>query len=107
WVRQRQPLLSSILLGAAALFLVLAGYHVVLSFQGKSPNVPVALWAGAMALLGLFGGMYLRLAVPDGPDRPERRHRLLALGLGGLAGLFTCVLGIVLPLGPSALRVGP
>src|SRR5207302_2144986 len=76
---------------------------LVLHFREQQINWPVAVWAAWLALLGLFGGLYLQF--DQGRERPptqDGRYRLLALGLGGLAGLATFVLGLWLPLGPWA-----
>jgi hypothetical protein len=103
WIAARQGLLSVGLLAVAALFAVLCIVQLVPVFRSDAGNMPVTVWAGVLALLCLFGGLYLQfdqgtahLPAQDG------RYRLLALALGGGAGLITFILGIWLPLGPWA-----
>src|SRR5262245_12456782 len=98
WMRERHSLISSGLLGLAVVSAALPLWMLIQSFQGNPTNFPLAVWGAWLALLCLFGGMYLRLAEPNAET--ESRYRVLALGLGGLAGLGTFLLGLALPLGP-------
>src|SRR5947209_2170343 len=88
-VEHRRPLFLGLLV-LAALFAALALTHIVLQFRSKSGNIPIGSWAAALSLLCLFGGLYLTLEQSSaGGPRQEGRYRLLALGLGGGAGLVT------------------
>src|SRR5262249_17846050 len=101
WLAARQRPLRIALLVLAALFAALALTHGILRVRNMSGNVPIGSWAAGLSLLWLFGGLYLTFE-QDNAQRPglEGRFRLLALGLGGLAGLLTFLLGLWLPLGP-------
>src|SRR5437868_5807316 len=88
WVAARQRLLSAGLLLLAALFGGLLIFQLLVSFRQEAGNLPVVAWSGAMALLCLFGGLYLSFQQGQGPvPGQEGRYRLLVLGMGGLAGL--------------------
>src|SRR5262249_31336016 len=104
WVASNRRGLSLGLLVAAALFAVIPIAQAIVHFQSPPANFPVGAWGTVMALLSLFGGLYLTFEQPTAgmPAAPgqEGHYRLLALGLGGMAGLATFLLGVWLPLGP-------
>jgi hypothetical protein len=108
WIAARQRPLSIALLVLAALFAALALTQLILQVRSKSGNVPIGAWAAALSLLWLFGGLYLTFE-QGSAQRPglEGRFRLLALGLGGVAGLLTFLLGLWLPLGPWSVYFVP
>src|SRR5262249_40869788 len=95
WIAANQSRVSLGLLVAAVLFAIIPIVQIIIHFQSPPANVPFGAWGGAMALLCLFGGLYLLFdqSSPGAADR-ESRYRLLALGLGGLAGLVTFLLGV-------------
>src|SRR5262245_33424730 len=82
WIADRRRPLSAGLLGLAALLAALTIVQAVFQFRNKTGNIPVGVWAAALALLCLFGGLYLLFE--QGAARPsggEGRYRLLALAL--------------------------
>jgi hypothetical protein len=108
WMTAHRQVLSWGELAASALFGGLFLLQLFFSFRDKSANLPVTVWAGALTLLNLGGGLYLMLA-GGGPPLPnqEGQYRLFSLVQGGLAGLVTFIMGVWLPLGPWAPFIVP
>jgi hypothetical protein len=100
WMAGKHAVLAGVLLGLSLLFAVLPLWQFIRLLNKQPVNFPLLIWGGWLALLCLFGGVYLRLTTPE--TVKEGHYRLLALALGGLAGLGTFVLGVALPLGPWA-----
>ena len=103
WMRARHTQIANALLIGAAVCAALPIWQLVIQLRDKSGNVPFGIWALCLTLLLLFGGLYLKLS--EAATGADERYRLLALGLGGMAGLFTFLLGIMLPLGPEPFGI--
>ena len=107
WVAaNRQRLVVGLLVGAGVLA-VIPLWHLILYYRDRSGNTAVFCWGLALALLALFGGLYLVFDEPGRAPGREARYRLLILALGGLAGACTFLLGLALPLGPWAATIVP
>lgn len=87
----RKPTASGLfLLGA-----LLAGLALWLGFTWTNALAPVWLWSGSMAVLAVAAGLWLLLyQAPHGKGLDD--VRLLVLAIGGIAGLLTVCLGLVL-----------
>ena len=101
WMAAHRGTLANVLLGVAVLLAIIPLVQLILNFRSHSGNLYIGLWGGVLCLLVLFGGLYLKIEQPTAGAAPDGRYRLLVLGLGGVAGLFTFLLGLALPLGPG------
>jgi hypothetical protein len=97
-VRQRQAA-SYTLFGLSVVFwigcVVLALLPHWLEHADTLENFWPAAWAGALGLVTLAAGLWHLLYEPGQAD-PHDMARVLALALGGLAGLLTTLLGVAL-----------
>lgn len=107
WMAARRDTLANVLLAGAVLLAIIPLLQLVLNFRSHSGNLFVGVWGAVLCLVVLFGGLYLKIEQPTTGAAPDGRYRLLALGLGGAAGLVTFLLGIALPLGPWAAYFVP
>jgi len=55
---------------------------------------PVTVWGAVLALTALFGGLWAVLGEPETEARTREFLRLLALTVGGVAGLATALFGL-------------
>lgn len=84
---------------AAIVFFVLAaalaGAAIWLGSTYAWPMAPLWIWGGAMAIAFLTGGIWLTLFDPN-QERPLDSVRLFVLTIGGVIGLLTVLLAVVL-----------
>ncbi len=107
WMAARHGQIANLLLVAAAAFTILPVWQFVRAQQDLDYLVPLAVWGFFEAIVCLFGALYLKLADPADLARDGTRYRLLALGIGGSAGLCTFLLGVWLPLDAWAYAFVP
>lgn len=83
-----------------ALFAIFGGFHFIQFLNDGSGNPAFAAWAGALALAFFLAGMWLKVRQENERIKPRDEMRILILALGGIFGLVTFILGILLVLGP-------
>jgi hypothetical protein len=86
---------------AIVLFVVAALLALIPLWMGikyKSEYLSVCIWGGTLALLSLGAGLwnFVQAAAPEGQKAGADATRKMVLTVGGLAGLVTAVLGLVL-----------
>jgi hypothetical protein len=88
---------AQILIALYATAAILAGVAILLMFLVGNNATEVIVWVAALALIVLGSGLFYSASSVTGGWSESERLRILILALGGLIGLATVVLGVVLP----------
>jgi hypothetical protein len=107
WMGAHHHLLANLFVVVACIFGGLAGWQFIRAVREESYLFPAAMWTFFQAMVFLFAGLYLKLSEPASFTGDETRYRLLALGVGGVAGFLTFLLGVWLPLNNWATSFVP